>query len=148
MKSACGAPPASRSTPSWLARRSPVKPGDPVGGILPFDNTGDSEIYHSDARLIEPVVFLEEEVTRFDITVNQPRPMTRGRPSTGGGATCGQRGWARGRHPVRQVFAVQELHHQEVEPKLGIGPEVVHRYHVGMVKHGATDRPRHSSTTR
>ena len=87
-----GAPPASRSTPSWLARRSPVKPGDPVGSILPFDNTGDSEIYHSDARLIEPVVFLEEEVTRIDITVNQPRPMTRGRPLTGGGATCGQRG--------------------------------------------------------
>jgi hypothetical protein len=72
----------------------PVKPGDPAGGIRPFDNTGNSEIYHSDTRLIEPVVFLEEGVTRFDITVDQPSPVTRGRPP----ARCGAM-WTAGVDP-------------------------------------------------
>ena len=97
----------------------------------------DAEVQHAHVGLVRVVARLQEQVARLDVAVHQAHAVP-GRQPARRLAQDGQR-HVRGRRPRArqahgQVLALQQLHHQEVQPHLGIRPEVVDGHHVGMVQ--------------
>src|SRR5690606_28839869 len=99
---------------------------------------GDTEIEHAHLHLPYPISWLEKEVARLDVTMDEPGAMA-GPQASGGLVKDLQRGGesrrAFAREAGREVLPSQQLHDQEIQPQLAVDSVVVYGYHVWVV-HG------------